>query len=276
MRLAELQQALRAADPAAVLVPPRVLDRLIQAQHQLSNLFESVPHRKGYVVDRSTLYRYVEQDELDLEPDRLLPSTVILLARPSPNTLGTQERETILLIYWRRLFHAAVHRSLRQQIGEGRLTAALVRERIEDIGAGTFAEIRMVLDQEKYLLPDEGDETAVYMEFAAVYLELRYFAANLLPIYFPGLSDRGKIDALLARDVDAAGLFAQTRLAGIADPVVRTDTSSDESHDYYWKLMGTADQAEHEGNTVRAAILRTKAARVAPASLEEPTRQQGP
>jgi hypothetical protein len=276
MRLAELQQALRTADPAAVLVPPRVLERLIQAQYQLSNLFEPVPHRKCYVVDRPTLYRHVEQDELDLEPDRLLPSPVILLARPSPNTLATEESETILLAFWRRLFHAGIDRALQERVSEGRLTPALVRARIDDIGPSTFAEIRMVLDQEKCLLPSgaEADETAAYIEFAAVYLELRYFAANLLPIYFPGLTDRAKIDALLARDVDADDLFVRTRLTDAPQPVVRTDTSSDESHDYYRRLMVSADKAEQSGNTVRAAILRTRAARVAPAALEDSTRDK--
>jgi hypothetical protein len=274
MRLSELQQDLRAADPAAVLVSSRVLERLIQGQNQLTSFFGPVPHRESYVVDRPTLYRYIEPDELEVDPDRLLPSTVILLARPSPNTLNTQDRDTILLTYWRRLFHATIHRSFRQQVSEGRLTDAQVRERVEQIGVNTFAEIRMVLDQEKYLVPtgSEASETAVYIEFAAVYLELRYFAANLLPIYFPGLSDLAKIDALLTRDVDAAELFARTRLSGAPQPVFRTDTSSDESHDYYRRLMDSSDKAEQEGNTVRAAILRTRAARVAPASFEDPTR----
>ncbi|MHB1422388.1 MAG: hypothetical protein ACYC3I_04165 [Gemmataceae bacterium] len=287
MRLAELQQAVRAADPSAVLVSSSILDRVIKGQNQLSNLFGQVPHRKTYVVDRSTLYRYVDQDELELEPDRLLPNTVILLARPSPNTLNGLEREAILLTYWRRLFHASIHRALGERIQEGRLTAALLRERIERIGASTFAEIRMVLEQEKYLMPgdappffptarggDKGGETSVYIEFAAVYLELRYFAANLLPIYFPGLSDRAVIEALLRHDVDAEALFAATRLAGAPQPVFQTDTSSDESHDYYRRLMDSAEKAQQEGNTVRSAILRTKAARVAPASLEDPTREK--
>jgi hypothetical protein len=277
MRLAELQQALRAADPAAVLVPPRLLKRLIQEQNQLSTLFGQVPHRHSYVIDRPTLYRYVDPDELELEPDRLPPSTVILLARPlSPNYLTTVDRGEILLSYWRLLFHASIHRHLRQQVNESRLNPTLVRERVEQIGISTFAEIRMVLDQEKYLVPSGGqvDEMDVYIEFAAVYLELRFFAANLVPIYFPGLSDPAKIDALLARDVDASDLFARTRLEGASQPVFRSDTRSDESHDYYHRLMGAASKEEEEGNAVRAAILRTKAARVAPASLEEPTRDK--
>jgi hypothetical protein len=72
--------------------------------------------------------------------------------------------------------------------------------------------------------------------------------------------------------VDADTLFARTRLPGTPDPVVRTDTSSDESHDYYYKLMRHAERATHIGDTVRAAILHTKAARVAPVELEQQTR----
>ncbi len=277
MRLAELQQALRAADPAAVLVSPRVLERLIQGQNQLSALFGHVPHRQSYVIDRPALYRYIDPDELELEPDRLLPFTVILLARPTePNYLATADRGDILLSYWQSLFHASIHRHFQQQVSEGKLNPLLVRERIEQIGVSTFAEIRMVLDQEKYLLPsgDKADEMEVYIEFAAVFLELRFFAANLVPIYFPGLADLTKIDALLARDVGANELFARTRLEGASQPVIRSDTRSDESHDYYHRLMSVALKAEQEGNAVRAAILRTKAARVAPASLEDPTREK--
>src|SRR5947208_5478340 len=87
MRMAELQQALRAADPAAVLVAPRVLDRVIQQAGGLPHLLWQVPHRQCFVVDRHVLFRYVEQDELDLDPDQLLPPTVILLARPTAENL---------------------------------------------------------------------------------------------------------------------------------------------------------------------------------------------
>src|SRR5207253_5850862 len=55
-------------------------------------------------------------------------------------------------------------------------------------------------------------------------------------------------------------------------PVISTDTSSDESHDYYWKLLRHAERALKEGDIVRAAILHTKAARVAPAALTLSTR----
>ena len=62
--------------------------------------------------------------------------------------------------------------------------------------------------------------------------------------------------------MEADALFTQTRPGGAPDPVVRTDNSADESNTHYWKLIRRADQAEQVGNSVRAAILRTQAARV--------------
>jgi hypothetical protein len=271
MRLSELQQALRVADMSAVLVAPRVLERILQRVAKLPALVGDIPHHHCFLVDRAVLYRYADPDELELEPDRLLPASVILLARPSPNALANSDRKELLLQTWRHLFHANVHRELGQLLAAGTLTTAGIAERIAQLGADAFAEIRMVLGQEHLLLPD-ADDTAVYIEFAALYLELRYFAANLLPIYFPSLADPERLDRLLASDFDAAELFHQTRLPGAPDPVVRTDTKSDESHDYYYRLLRNAEKADRAGNTVRAAIVRTQAARVAPAALTRSTR----
>jgi hypothetical protein len=273
MKLADLQQALKAADPAAVLVAPRIMDRILQRVTRHNTLFTDLPHRESLVVSRPVLYRHVDPDELDIEPERLLPETVLLFSRPSPNTMNTQDRDAILLTYWRRLFHASVHREFDRLRHDQRLTSADIAERVAQLGASEFAEIRMVLRQEHLLQPDADDE-AVYVEFVAVYLELRYFAANLVPVWFPSLPDDDRIDRLIARDIDATALFHRTRLPGAPDPVVRTDTKSDESHDYYYRLMRSADRAGGEGNTVRSAILRTKAARVAPAAATGSTRQE--
>lgn len=271
MKLAELQQAVRAADPATVLVTPTVLHRVIQQECKLPALLLEVPHRKSFVVDRHILFRHVEQEELDLEPDRLLPATVILLAQPAPEHLTAQKRDALFLEYWRLLFHAKIHQTLEDQCHAGTLNLDIVRERIEQIGRTEFEEVRLVLGQDRYLLPPATDLT-VYIEFAATFLELRFFAANLLPIYFPGIVDLEKIAELLNRDLDSADLFTRTRLAGAPDPVVRTDKRSDESNDYYWRLIRQAERAGRAGNTVRAAIVRTRAARVAPASLAFSTR----
>src|SRR5258708_7907307 len=104
-----------------------------------------VPHERCYAFDRQVVFRAVEQDELELEPDRLLPPTVILLARPAPEELPAKGRDAILSKYWRRLFHAHVHLALERRHQEGRLTLADVHARIEQIGQTEFEEIRSVL-----------------------------------------------------------------------------------------------------------------------------------
>jgi hypothetical protein len=273
VELDELKRAIDATDPAAVLVAPRILRRVLQAEFNVPYLLVHAPHERCYAFDRQVVFRAVEQDELELEPDRLLPPTVILLARPSPEELLARGSDALLSRYWRLLFHAHVHLALQQRQQEGRLTAEDVRARIDQIGQTEFEEIRSVLQQENYLLLPQ-DDLSVYMEFAAVYLELRYFRTNLLGTYFPALGDFQAIDQLLAPDVDADTLFTKTRLPGAPDPVILTDTSSDESQDYYWKLIRNAERAGREGDTVRAAIIRTKAARVAPVALTQHTRAQ--
>jgi hypothetical protein len=273
VELDELKRAIDAADPAAVLVAPRILRRVIQAEFNVPYMLVQVPHQRCYPFDRQAVFRSVEQDELELEPDRLLPPTVILLARPSPEDFETRRSDAILSKYWRMLFHAHVHIALERRHREGRLTLSDVQERIEQIGRTEFEEIRGVLEQENCLLLPQND-VMVYIEFAAVYLELRYFRTNLRATYFPALGDFQAIDQLLARDVDADILFAKTRLPGAPNPVILTDTSSDESQDYYWRLLRTAERSGREGDVVRAAIIRTRAARVAPVALMQQTRAQ--
>src|SRR5205823_939754 len=99
------------------------------------------------------------------------------------------------------------------------------------------------------------------------YLDLYYFLPDLRPVYFPAIRDFERIDRLLARDVDAAVLFRRTRLAGASDPAPRPDDHADEPSDNCVKLIRDARRAARAGNSVRAAILRTRAARIAPAAL---------
>src|SRR3954469_3386336 len=109
---AELRRILQAADPAALLVPPRLLRRVIKHDRRLTGLGLQVPHRKSYVIGRDALLALADRDELGLEPDRELPSTVLLLARPEPEDLAAWPRGPLLVKYWRLLFHAAVHRAV--------------------------------------------------------------------------------------------------------------------------------------------------------------------
>jgi hypothetical protein len=266
MTLDELKEALLATDPAAVLVSPHLLARVIREVQHLPAQTISVPHRKSYIIDRGTLFRHVEMDDLDLGPDRMLPSTVILLARPPLDRRSALEHEATLRTYWRRLFHANVHLNLQKRIDEGELGPEDVAARIAGIGLTEFEEIRNVLRQENYLFPD-ADDQAVYVEFAAVYLDLRYFLPDLAAVYFPALRNLEHIEHVLARDIDAAALFQRTRLEGATDIVPRPDADADEPSDACVALIRDGRAASRAGNAVRAAILRTRAARIAPAAL---------
>ncbi|HYT91560.1 MAG TPA: hypothetical protein VEL76_22800, partial [Gemmataceae bacterium] len=92
---------------------------------------------------------------------------------------------------------------------------------------------------------------------------------------FPGIRDHERIERLLALDLDAAALFQQTRLAGAPDPAVRREQNRpDEAQEFYWRLVHSSERAAHQGNLVRAAIVRTRAARVAPRALFQDTRHE--
>src|SRR5260370_541473 len=87
VELDELKRVIVSTDPAAVLVAPRILRRVLQAQFNVPYLLVHVPHERCYVFDRQVVFQAVEQDELELEPDPLLPPILILLARPSLDEL---------------------------------------------------------------------------------------------------------------------------------------------------------------------------------------------
>lgn len=273
MTQADLQKVLRAVDPAAVLVSPRILERVIRDDYQLPNLYWNIPHYKSYVCDRHVLFRHAEQADLELNSDELLPDVVILLLRPDAEEMSSLEQGRLLLKYWRRLFHAQVHFVLGGHHGTTAFGDQGLRDRVEAIGRTEFEEIREVLTQDRWLQPNAGDRET-YVEFAAVYLELRYFAASLLPNYFPGIRDFGKIEKLLERDVDAPKLFQGSRPKGAADPIVKIDSRSEESEEAYWRLVRDAQAEASRGNLVGAAILHVRASRIAPAAQTISTRQE--
>src|SRR5437870_2891536 len=101
MTLAELQRTLTSVEPAAVLVPPRVMEAIIRQVLKLSGLVWSVPHAQSWIVDRTLLFRHVDQADLALPPDQILPSTVILLSWPSEEELARTPAPAILLRVWR-------------------------------------------------------------------------------------------------------------------------------------------------------------------------------
>ena len=286
LTLGELELAVRATDPAAFLVLPRVLRRVIKQDQQLAGFGLMVPHRKSYIIDREPLLEIVEMDELGLPDYAELPKKVVLLAQPAPGKLEDTPAETVLLDSWRLLFHCRVHVALEAKLATGELTDSMIRRAIHRIGSAEFDEIRAVLAHDDLLLPT-GGETAVFVEFAAVYLELRFFAAGFLPHYFPGLKSLKAVDGVLLEQVDAEDLFRQTRPIGAPEP--RDSFVMDEWADFsnepdfllgdtffydeipsqskYRVLMRKSRRPAELGNVVRAAIYHARARRCATPQL---------
>ena len=101
--------------------------------------------------------------------------------------------------------------------GRGQLDERAVRDRIGRIGYTAFDEIRSVLGQEAFLLPPV-DAVSEYVEFAAVFLELRYFAPDVLASYFPSLDDIDRVEEILSEDVDADAILQMTAELETDDP----------------------------------------------------------
>src|SRR6476660_1159433 len=127
MSAADLQRALQAVEPAAVLVTPVVLDKIIRQTLKLPGWMWTVPHRRTWNVERQFLFRNVEQEDLLVRPDQLLPPTVMLLEMPVG--IEGQDAADVRRTYWRLLFHATVDMELANQAMAGKWTSAVIEER---------------------------------------------------------------------------------------------------------------------------------------------------
>lgn len=282
--VAELERAVRKAEPAALLIPPRILRRVIKRDRGLPFLGWHVARRKSYVIARGPLSAIVAEDELGLGPRSTWPEVAVLLLRPDPQELAPRPRDAVLTEYWRILFHARVELAVWKRFASGRLSDAGMRDRIERLGTTVFEEVRAVLRQEGYLLPPRDNRT-VYAEFAAVFLELRSFDPSLLPHYFPTIGDPRAVVDVLGEDVDCSTLLGATRLDGAPDPlasrsnegVPEVPPAADPAQTHRrgakaarglsrW-LIARAEHAGGRGNVVRAAIDRARAGLIVGPSL---------
>lgn len=273
-----LAETVHAADNSAFLVEPRVLRRVIKEDCHVAGFGMNVPHRKGYVVAREKLLEFVDADEIHPRGD--LPRQVILLPLPDDIERREASPETIAHRRWRWLFHARVHLHLHEQAERGQLTKAEVKRRIHRIGQTQFDEARFVLLKESMLLAPR-DETENYIEFAAMFLQLRKFDEELVSIWFPTVGDPAATEAILCEDneLDAAALVESTRPAGApADPRCTWPDEYDQPppsslRDSAAASFGDprkfdqqarrAEQRAKVGNQVGAAIRRLRAARFA-------------
>jgi hypothetical protein len=230
-----------------------------------------VPHRKSFVIGREELLKIVSPRELGSVAASELPSTVLLLAELEDTPLTALRPADALRTYWRLLFHESVHAAIGRRRQIGKLSESDIRSRVARIGRSDIAAAAAVLRQESLLLPPR-DLSSIYEEFAALYLELRHFDPKRLPLYFP-LVRFDVIDQVLAEDIDAAAVFARTRLEGAAEteasdyapelPALQSESAAEApaSSGGFERLCAAAARSRRRGNLVRAAIRSERAAR---------------
>lgn len=282
MTLETLRKRVHAVEPAALLVEPRILRRVIRLDRRLPGLGLSVPHRKTYTIERDRLLVFVDRTELELLPGADLPRHVILLATPEDEALDAWEPQRLLQHYARLLFHAGVHAALDELLHHASAAEEFGQQRRKQIGAIEFAEIRSVLLKDDFLFP-APDDLETYIEFVAVYLELRYFAPRQVALYFPAIRDWDAIDRLVSRDIDHARLFARLRLTDdeTTDDAAREEFSAQQGPPQLGRpeltlvelrrFQARAERAAAVGNSIKSAILHTRAANRAPVGYAEET-----
>lgn len=275
-RIEELRRALSQAEPGAFLVAPRVIRRVIRERYGFAKLSASIPHTESQIVTASDVRHLVHADELGLATLQSLPDVCILITQPDEGELEHWPIQELLQQVWRRLFHAQVDRQLTQKLQHG-IRRADIQERIAKIGQVEFDEAHFVLRSELRLI-DPMSRTEAWREFVALYLELKRFEPDLLPVWFPSLADRVNVEAILGQDVNAEELFQKTRLYGATSPdltphVVRDETrlvntrrdwslgvGVTPSDRAYLRQLRWRDKANERGNTVGAIVCAMRAA----------------
>jgi hypothetical protein len=215
--LSELEDVLASVEPAARLVAPRLLRRVVRLHNSLSGFGFRVPHSKSYVIPQHDLLELADRSEIGFRPTDVLPDEVILLERPNGETLEERPQSEMLLFYWRLLFHARVHREFHELVKQRQFGAAEAAQRAAALTGLEFDEIRNVLAEERFLLPPY-DDASVYEEFAAVYLSIRYFQPALMASFFPAFRSLDRVDGILAQDISAETILDATRLPGTPEP----------------------------------------------------------
>src|SRR5271154_4374641 len=97
----ELERLVKRAEPAAFLVPPRLLRRVIKLHRKIGGLAVLMPHSKGYGLEREALLKCVLPAELGLASATELPPYAYLIVRPAPERLARRTPGEVLAKHWR-------------------------------------------------------------------------------------------------------------------------------------------------------------------------------
>src|SRR6516162_10126688 len=115
----ELERIIKRVEPDAFLVPPWLLRRVIKHHREIGGIGLLVPHRKGYVIDRTALLRFVQPAELGLAANTELPPFAFLMVRPDPDRLARYTLKQALLKHWEILFHLRIDQAVQQKLANG-------------------------------------------------------------------------------------------------------------------------------------------------------------
>jgi hypothetical protein len=274
-RIQELRRALTRADAAAFLVEPRVIRRVIRERYGFAKLSASIPHTESLIVAGADVRNLVHPDELGLTSFQNLPSICVLICEPDEGELEHWPMQELLARVWRRLFHAQIDRILLEKM-HSTIRRADVQERINQIGQVEFDEAHFVLRSEQRLTNPESRIEA-WREFVAVYLELKHFEPDLLPIWFPSIAGSPRLEATFAEDINAVEIFQRTQLYGATKPDLTPNLVRDEarlqntrrdwslgigivpSDRSYLRSLRRRDRANERGNTVAAVVCAIRA-----------------
>ncbi len=274
-RIDELRRALTQADPSAFLVEPRVIRRVIRERFSFAQLSSAIPHVESQIVPAEDVRQLVHPDELGLRTFSNLPKVCVLICEPDEGELDHWPMQELLQQVWRRLFHAQIDRELLELLRSS-LHRADVQERIAKIGQVEFDEAHFVLRNELRLV-DLESRIEAWREFVALYLEMKYFEPDLLPVWFPSIAGQPHVDSQLERDIDPAAVLNRTQLYGATRPDLTPHVARDEtrlintrrdwslgvgivpSDRAYLKQLRRRDRVNERGNTVAAIVCAIKA-----------------
>jgi len=275
-KIPELRRAVRQTADCAYLVEPRVVRRIIRELHGFARLSTRIPHTDVLVAKAFDIRSLAHPDELGLQDFSQLAPLSILVAQPEEHELDQQPLQDLMQLTWSRLFHGMVDLQFSVAVNDGRINRAKVQEAIDNIGQVEFDEAHSVLKSELRLFHPEFHIEA-YCEFVAIYLQMHRFQPDLLPVWFPSLTDANHIVSIVARHFDAESLFKATRLYGATSPDLTSGTVKDEdkvsserrswsegvsfrpSARRYVGLLKKRDRWNERGNTVAAGVSAMRA-----------------
>lgn len=266
----DLERRIRAAVPNALVLDEHLVRRAVREHRGIRGVRTFVPHTHVLALPARTLGRVAEESELGGPLPSDPEAWVVIVPRLDDDELEDADPERVLLATWRRLFHGRMDEALGRLATTGALDRARALELVDYIGQLPMDEARALLADEGLRSPHDGviEEVA---ELVALFAELRFFAPELLPRYFPSLQGRDDLPRVFDDLCDARPVFEATRPDGAPDPRAPRPEPVDEDKDEdgvlpRWRLRQLLESARRgaaHGRSIDAAVWAWRARRIA-------------